>query len=268
MSHGQDYYANYSGLTVEEYVDLHIRGSETEMARMRRTVELVPGDVKTLLDVGAGHGVFLEELRSVRGIAGVGIEITQAKVDYAQSSGVDMRMGDASALAFPDGSFDAVLSCEVLEHLPFGAYEAAIQEIARVARKWVIVTVPFDESRRFVRCPYCSARINPDYHFRSFSEHSMQDLLPGFRLEQTLKLGWRRRSALVELGRRLIEPWPTFLICPSCRFNTKSAEGLSMSVGSGHSRTNSFARRAARLIPAFGKPIWLVGVFRKDATHE
>lgn len=268
MSHGQDYYANYSGLTVAEYVKQHIRGSETEMVRMRRTVELVPANVKTLLDVGAGHGVFLEELRSARGIAGVGIEITPAKVDYAQSCGVDMRLGDASALTFSDGEFDAVVSCEVLEHLPFGTYEAAIREFARVAREWIIITVPFDENRRFVRCPYCNACVNPDYHFRSFSKHSMQDLLPGFRLEQALKLGWRRRSALVELGRGFIEPWPTFLVCPSCRFHTKSAEDPAMSAGSGHRHIGAFARRAARLIPAFGKPVWLVGVFRRDAKHE
>lgn len=268
MSHGQDYYANYSGLTVDEYVDQYIRGSKTEMARMRRTVELVPADVKTLLDVGAGHGVFLKELKSARGIAGVGIEITPAKVDYGQSSGVDMRMGDASSLVFPDGSFDAVLSCEVLEHLPFGAYEAAIQEIARVARKWVIVTVPFNERRRFLRCPYCSARVNPDYHFRSFSEHSMQDLLPGFRLEKSLKLGWRRRSALVELGRRFIESWPTFLVCPSCNFNIHPTENLAPSEESGYNQIHSFARRAARLIPAFGKPLWLVGVFCREAINE
>ena len=268
MSHGQDYYANFGGLTVAEYVQQHIRGSEAEMARMRRTVELVPADVKTLLDVGAGHGVFLEELRSARGIAGIGIEITPAKVDYAQSCGVDMRLGDASALKFSDGEFDAVVSCEVLEHLPFGTYEAAIREFARVARKWVIITVPFDENRRFVRCPYCNARINPDYHFRSFSEQSMQDLLPGFRLEQALKLGRRRRSALVELGRRFIEPWPTFLVCPSCRFHRKSVEDSAISAGSGRSQINSFARRAAGLIPALGKPVWLVGVFSRDPTHE
>ncbi|HEV8689449.1 MAG TPA: class I SAM-dependent methyltransferase [Ideonella sp.] len=265
MTHGQDYYANYGGLDVADYVERHIRGSAAEMERMRRTVELVPPGVRTLLDVGAGHGVFLEELRAARGVAGVGIEITPAKVDYARSRGVDLRLGDAGALAFADGEFDAVVSCEVLEHLPFGVYEAALAEFARVAREWVIITVPFDEQRRFVRCPYCSARVNPDYHFRAFPEAAMQGLLPGFRLEQTLKLGWQRRSALVNLGRRLFERWPQFLVCPSCGYHHASSANAAVPSGASEGRARALARGAAAWLPARGKPTWLVGVFRKEA---
>ena len=50
-------------------------------------------------DIGAGHGVFLEELKAARGIEGVGIEITPAKVDYARARGIDLRIGDAASLA-------------------------------------------------------------------------------------------------------------------------------------------------------------------------
>lgn len=267
MSHGQDYYANYGGLEVADYVERHIRGSATEMERMRRTVELVPLGVKTLLDVGAGHGVFLEELRAARGIAGVGIEITPAKVDYARSRGVDLRLGDAGALAFGNGEFDAVVSCEVLEHLPFGVYEAALREFARVAREWVIITVPYNEHRRFVRCPYCSARVNPDYHFRAFPDGSMQDLVPGFRLAQTLKLGWRRRSPLVDLGRRFLERWPRFLVCPSCGFQEPQAVPCVSSSSGGEDGARALARRLARWLPARGQPVWLVGVFRKEGIN-
>ncbi|MEK8031866.1 class I SAM-dependent methyltransferase [Ideonella sp. DXS29W] len=268
MSHAQDYYANYGGLEVADYVERHIRGSASEMDRMRRTVELVPPQVATLLDVGAGHGVFLEELRTARGIAGVGIEITPAKVDYARSRGVDLRLGDAGALAFGDRSFDAVVSCEVLEHLPFGVYEAALSEFARVAREWIIVTVPYDERRRFVQCPYCSARVNPDYHFRSFGPDSMRGLLPGFRLERTLALGRQRRSALVALGRRFFDRWPRFLVCPSCGFQEPTAVAPSAtSAASGQGDAVVLARQAAAWVPARSRPVWLVGVFRRESRH-
>lgn len=263
MSHDQDYYANYGGLEVADYVERHIRGSATEMDRMRRTVALVPPGVTTLLDVGAGHGVFLEELQRARGIAGTGIEITPAKVDYARSRGVDLRLGDAGALAFADGEFDAVVSCEVLEHLPFGVFDAALREFARVAREWVILTVPFDERRRFVPCPYCGARVNPDYHFRSFPPGSMQGLVPGFRLEQSLALGWQRRSPLVDLGRRFVERWPRFLVCPACGFSEPPAAPGAAS-GGGEGGLEALARRAAGWLPARGRPVWLVGVFRRE----
>ena len=267
MSHGLDYYANYGGISVADYVERHIRGSASEMERMRRTVELVPPGVTSLLDVGAGHGVFLEELKSARGVAGVGIEITPAKVDYARARGVDLRLGDASKLDFADRAFDAVVSCEVLEHLPYGVYEAALRELARVAREWVIVTVPFDERRRFVRCPYCGARVNPDYHFRAFPPGSMQGLVPGFRLEKTLQLGWQRRSALVELARRFVPGWPRFLVCPSCTYSEPAPPAGQTSAATVESPAKALARRVAGCIPARGKPVWLVGVFRREAPH-
>lgn len=235
---------------------------------MRRTVELVPTSVRTLLDVGAGHGVFLEELKAARGIAGVGVEITAAKVDYARSRGVDLRLGDAGALKFGNGEFDAVVSCEVLEHLPFGVYENALAEFARVAREWVIVTVPFDEHRRFVRCPYCSARVNPDYHFRAFPPGSMEGLIPGFRLERALHLGWQKRSALLELGRRFVERWPQFLVCPSCGFHkTQKGPAMTMPLQRSEAGVEAVVRKLGRRLPMRQRPVWLVGVFRRDGTH-
>jgi hypothetical protein len=267
MSHGQDYYANYGGVSVSDYVERHVRGSASEMERMRRTVELVPPGVKSLLDVGAGHGVFLEELKAARGIAGVGIEITSAKVDYARARGIDLRLGDASKLDFATGEFDAVVSCEVLEHLPYGVYEAALRELARVAREWVIVTVPFDEHRRFVRCPYCGASVNPDYHFRAFAPGSMEGLIPGFRLHETLQLGWQRRSPLVELGRRFVSRWPRFLVCPSCTYSEPSVTPSQADAAANESSAMALARRLAGWVPARGRPVWLVGVFRKDGAH-
>lgn len=262
---GRDYYANYAGLSVDDYVARHIRGSASEMERMRRTVELVPLDVRSLLDVGAGHGVFLEELKAARDLDGVGIEITPAKVNYARSRGIDLRLGDASQLRFGDGAFDAVVSCEVLEHLPFGVYESALREFARVARRWVVLTVPFDEMRCFVQCPYCSAHVNPDYHFRSFPPGSMQGLLAGFRLERTLQLGARKQSWLHGMGKGLFGRWPPFLVCPCCGFQSPP---LPPRVGDApESTARALARRVARWIPASNRPIWQVGIYRREGDH-
>lgn len=260
MSFGQAYYENYGGQSVSAYVERHILGSPTEMDRMRRTVEVIPADVGSVLDVGAGHGIFLEKLKAERGIDGIGIEITQAKVDYGRSRGVDMRIGDASKLAFDDRSFDALVSCEVLEHLPYGTYEAALSEFARVAREWIIVTVPYDEHRHFVRCPYCRATVNPDYHFRSFAPGSMQGLMAGFRLERSLALGRRRSSLLLTAGRRLRAAWPCMLVCPCCGYlesdrAVRSAE---------EPLKPSLLRRVAEQLPARYQPNWLLGLFRRE----
>lgn len=260
MTNKTDYYANYGGQSVHDYVEQHIRGSAEEMARMRRTAALVPAGTASVLDVGAGHGVLLELLRDERGVPGVGIEITDAKVDYGRSRGLDVRLGDAAALGFADGSFDVVLACEVLEHLPCGTYEAALRELARVARRTLIVSVPFDERRSHVRCPYCDSLVNPDYHFRSFSPASLPALFPGFRLQTWHGWGERRDSVLLRLLRRWRKRWPALLVCPCCGYVPQAEAALATPPAAVASPR---LRQLAGTLLAGRRPVWLVAVFER-----
>jgi SAM-dependent methyltransferase len=59
---------------------------------------------------------------------------------------VDLRL-DITALALPDGSFDAVLCSHVLEHIPDD--RAAMRELRRVTADggWCVVMVPLDLGR-------------------------------------------------------------------------------------------------------------------------
>jgi SAM-dependent methyltransferase len=66
--------------------------------------------------------------------------------------------GDATAIPFPDGSFDTVIAAEVLEHLP--ADQKAMNEIARILRPGgkAAVTVPAWLPERICW------RLSDDYH--------------------------------------------------------------------------------------------------------
>lgn len=260
MTNKTDYYANYGGQSVHDYVEKHIRGSAEEMARLRRTSALVPAGTRSVLDVGAGHGVLLELLRDEFGVPGVGIEITATKVEYGRSRGLDIRLGDAARLEFPDGAFDVVIAGEVLEHLPCGTYEAALREVARLARSMVIITVPYDERRAHVRCPYCDARVNPDYHFRSFSPASLAGLFPGLKLQTWQGWGERRDSVLLRLVRRWRSRWPSLLVCPCCGYAPPPAAEAEPA----GPPPPTPLRRLAALLPAQRRPAWLVGVFRRQ----
>jgi SAM-dependent methyltransferase len=66
--------------------------------------------------------------------------------------------GDATAMPFPDGSFDRVIAAEVLEHIP--SDQAAINEVARVLRPGgrAAITVPSWLPERICW------RLSDDYH--------------------------------------------------------------------------------------------------------
>jgi hypothetical protein len=52
--------------------------------------------------------------------------------------------GDGGRLPFADGTFDAVVSSDVLEHVPAEARPGFLAELSRVSRDLVIVAAPFD----------------------------------------------------------------------------------------------------------------------------
>ncbi len=87
----------------------------------------------SVLDVGCGEG---QVGRLAAGLAGVervvGVDPTAAQVVEAKRRGGGVLVGrcDASALPFPDRSFDAVVACLVFEHIE--AVDEAIHEVGRV----------------------------------------------------------------------------------------------------------------------------------------
>lgn len=104
--------------------------------RAYRMDEFVPTPEEggTVLLLGCGDGGERPHLEA-RGLEAVGL-------DVRASGGVDV-VGDAHALPFRAGSFDGVLSMQVLEHLR--APWDAVEEVARVLRPggWFVGSVAF-----------------------------------------------------------------------------------------------------------------------------
>jgi ubiquinone/menaquinone biosynthesis C-methylase UbiE len=92
-----------------------------------------------VLEVACGRGGFVREL--ARGGAHVtgcdfsfsALRVAHAKLhDMGSSRWATLVHGDAQCLPFADGSFDLIVSCETIEHLP--DVQAAIREMHRVTR--------------------------------------------------------------------------------------------------------------------------------------
>jgi SAM-dependent methyltransferase len=70
-----------------------------------------------LLDVGAGFGFFLAEMRG-RGWEVTGVEISRKGMDYARDVlGLTVHLGPLEEVGFPENYFDAVTGFYVIEHL-------------------------------------------------------------------------------------------------------------------------------------------------------
>ncbi len=99
----------------------------------------------SLLDVGCGDGHVTERIaRLLPGVDVLGVDVADETLVASWEARRDGRArfltGSAYSLPFESASFDAVTAFEVMEHLEFPA--AALAELARVARRHVIVSVP------------------------------------------------------------------------------------------------------------------------------
>jgi 2-polyprenyl-3-methyl-5-hydroxy-6-metoxy-1,4-benzoquinol methylase len=113
------------------------------MDLVQRINVFVEGD--RIFEVGAGEGLILRQLSRL-GFSCLGCDIDGRAVELAVEKGNDVRLG--SIESFEAGSYDAVLMCDVLEHVEdFDRTIEAAQKMAKV----VVVAVPDRLDRHAVR---------------------------------------------------------------------------------------------------------------------
>lgn len=138
---------------------------------------------ENLLDVGCGEGVLTSEWAERLGegrIVGIDLEDPKLQAEWAtrRRPNLEYRVEEATALSFRDGEFDLAAAVEVLEHVPDP--EATVAEMARVARRWLLVSVPREPVWRMVnmaRGAYWSDLGNTPGHINHWSKRSFVELL-------------------------------------------------------------------------------------------
>ena len=121
-------------------------------ASLEAVLRSVRGD--RVLDVACGYGN-LCNLLAERGLEVVGCDVAVSSSPHETSCAVRWVNGNAEELPFRDGTFDTVVSTHTLEHVQHLA--RAIDELRRVARKWIVIVVPRQR-------PY-AATFNQHIHF-------------------------------------------------------------------------------------------------------
>ncbi len=151
-----------------------------------------------ILDVGCGHGKWGYLLKkyapphSPRQV--VGLDAFAPHVAALQREGIydQVLVGKASSLPFEDKSFDSIVVCEVLAHLPRPDADQLIAECRRVARHCFIVTVPHF---------HCQTGVGRET-LNGFSEYEEHRYNYSYR--EFSRFGF---TQIIGLGRLNLRPW-------------------------------------------------------------
>jgi protein-L-isoaspartate O-methyltransferase len=98
---------------------------------------------RTLVDIGGAEGYKAFLAQKLLGLKVRTADLSrEAGVRAKELFGLEADEIDSHGLPYADGSFDAVLSSESLEHVK--DYRASLRELIRIAGKYIVITVPHD----------------------------------------------------------------------------------------------------------------------------
>jgi 2-polyprenyl-3-methyl-5-hydroxy-6-metoxy-1,4-benzoquinol methylase len=145
----------------------------------------------SILDVGCGEGVLTEQwARAIEGrVVGIDLDDPKLRAEWQRRSlpNLEFRTGLGDSLPYGDGEFEAVTAMEVLEHVPEPT--AVLAEMARVASRWLLVSVPREPLWRalnMARGAYLRELGNTPGHLNHWSKRSFARLLD--RYGETVEL--------------------------------------------------------------------------------
>jgi len=163
------------------------------------------GRGKRVLDLGCRSGALTRHF--LEGNSVVGLDVDTNALERAAALGIEpVQANVEETLPFDDGSFDAVVAGELLEHLQFP--DALVAEIRRVLRPGGVLAGSVPNAFRVQsRLRFLRGKPPEDdpTHLRMFSPAAVRELLAGFgRVELTFVGGRYARLNARLFGRDLV----------------------------------------------------------------
>lgn len=120
-------------VTTEHYTSRAYNSKERICSFWHQVDEVHEMGAADVLEIGPGSGMVTDWLRQA------GVIVKTMDLDARLKPDV---VGSVTDIPLRDNSIDAVLCCQVLEHLPFDQAEAALAEIGRVAHLGAVISLP------------------------------------------------------------------------------------------------------------------------------
>jgi len=175
---------------------------DLELGFLRRFAE-----GRDVLEVGCGTGLLLRRIAAFSRNA-QGVDLSPGMLEKARARGLDVKLGSATDLPFPDESFDVACAFKVLPHVR--DVERALAEMKRVVRPGGTILAEFYNPvslrgfvKRFLPAGAISARTDESAVFTRFDSP--------FEIEGILPPGVRIRASR---GIRIVTPAAAFLRLP------------------------------------------------------
>ena len=240
-------------------------------------LRLVPDGVRTIVDVGCGDGVLTTALAQRYQVQAVDRSEAALARLAARAPHVARVCASAEQLPMADQSADLVFSSELLEHLPAATRERAVREMARVTRRWLLVSVPNQEvlRRRFAQCPACGLEFHVYGHLQSFSTADLAGQFPGFSVRAQLEHGRPERLTHPRIeqfrqqraGRWFVYPG-LHVTCPDCacqRFALPHLGAAQWALSGATAIADGIWRVAQRRTV---RPYWMTLLLERDDPDE
>jgi hypothetical protein len=231
--------------------------SSLECERLKKTLDSIPYDIRTGLEIGFHDFRITNLLRSKMDL--VSIDLPKK---VTQPSSYKLTFADVQYLPFRDNAFDMAICTEVLEHLPENVLLKGIRELQRVSRRYVLVSVPYKQRvwNEMFKCANCGFVYNRMGHLHYMDDQKLAVLFEGAVPEKTELAGRINGYApdwLYSIANTRGNAWSDFIFgnCPNCEKSNKAVTPNALGYV-----LQRLIWRAERL--AKSRPAWVITLFK------
>lgn len=191
-----EYYLPYHWLVQKGAKDVQARKMGLIAGMIKRT-GLLEGNI---LDIGCGDGKHTFDLQKMLpDFSFSGADFSERAITYARmlAPQIPFYIQDGTKLQFQDASFDAIVSIEVIEHIPIPDVPLFLQEIIRLLKPGGVVVLTTPTPNRPV----------DEKHYQHFDEILMRNYLTeaGFQVQEMQGFGITLPAWLDNLYRYIID---------------------------------------------------------------